>query len=346
MGEVVYKGVRYPGRHAPLIDPVTWQRVQDVLTSHAVGEKQRDHPHYLKSSVFCGGCGNRLIVTIPKNRYGRIYPYFVCVGRHQKYTDCQRQAVLISRVEELVEQEYHAIELSNELRESVESMIRDELASTLKTADLQQREMTTRKQQLLDQRSRLLQAHYAGALPLDLLKEEQDRIARQLADVESRLEATTANLEDVGRNVRTALSYAANCYAAYAGATDHIKRLFNQAFFTKIYVEQDYVRTELAEPFKSLLGAVTTASDEREDVRNPADAVSIEEDEQVGADGIALMDAIRQSRRAPHTSFVQVEGDKNNKPAAGAAGLKETTLVPSAGFEPATPALGERCSIP
>jgi site-specific DNA recombinase len=37
-GEVTYRGVRYAGRHQPLIDEVTWTRVQDVLTSHATGE--------------------------------------------------------------------------------------------------------------------------------------------------------------------------------------------------------------------------------------------------------------------------------------------------------------------
>jgi site-specific DNA recombinase len=31
-GEVTYRGVRYPGRHEPLIDEVTWNRVQDVLS--------------------------------------------------------------------------------------------------------------------------------------------------------------------------------------------------------------------------------------------------------------------------------------------------------------------------
>ncbi len=53
-GEVTYRGVRYSGRHEPLIDEATWTRVQDVLASRATGEKQREHPHYLKSSVFCG----------------------------------------------------------------------------------------------------------------------------------------------------------------------------------------------------------------------------------------------------------------------------------------------------
>lgn len=45
-GVVIYRGAQYPGRHEPLIDEMTWERVQDVLASHAMGEKQRD-PHAL-----------------------------------------------------------------------------------------------------------------------------------------------------------------------------------------------------------------------------------------------------------------------------------------------------------
>ncbi len=62
-GDVIYRSVTHQGAHPPLIDPITWQRVQDVLAANLIGERQRDHPHYLKSSVFCGSCGSQLIIT-------------------------------------------------------------------------------------------------------------------------------------------------------------------------------------------------------------------------------------------------------------------------------------------
>ena len=64
-GDVIYREVAYPGRHEPLIDSQTWERVQVVLGEHASGEKQREHPHYLKSSIFCR-CGSRLVITMSK----------------------------------------------------------------------------------------------------------------------------------------------------------------------------------------------------------------------------------------------------------------------------------------
>jgi len=59
-GIVKYNGVEHQGRHTPLIDEATWDRVQEVLKSKFNGERTRIHEHYLKSTVFCGKCGARL----------------------------------------------------------------------------------------------------------------------------------------------------------------------------------------------------------------------------------------------------------------------------------------------
>jgi len=128
-GEVVYRGVTHQGTHQPLIDPLTWQRVQDVLASHLVGERQRDHPHYLKSSVYCGACGSRLIITNAKNRYGVVFPYLVCLGRHSKTTTCTRKALLIAKVEKMVEDHWATVRLDPALRDAVEDGLHTELAT-------------------------------------------------------------------------------------------------------------------------------------------------------------------------------------------------------------------------
>ncbi len=38
---------------------------QEGATQDAAGEKQRQHPHYLNGSIFCGQCSSRLISRLP-----------------------------------------------------------------------------------------------------------------------------------------------------------------------------------------------------------------------------------------------------------------------------------------
>jgi hypothetical protein len=47
---------------------------------------------------------------------------------------------------------------------------------------------------------------------------------------------------------------ARDCHAAYPAAEPHLRRLFNQAFFTHLYIDDDGVRHDYAEPFDTLLG--------------------------------------------------------------------------------------------
>lgn len=313
-GEVVYREISYPGRHEPLIDPQTWEQVQVVLGEHASGEKQREHPHYLKSSVFCR-CGSRLVVTMAKNRQGRIYPYFMCIGRHQKRNDCYQKAIPIDIAESLVEDLYRDVQLTPEQHESVSSFVQAELSNSQAAVDQAHRELTTQKDRLLTERTQLLRAHYAGAVPLDLLKTEQDRIARQLATIETQMERSITKAVEIEHNLQLAMRYAANCHMGYMAAAPSVRRLYNQAFFIKIELGEDEATGTLKEPFESIRTAASTVG--RESAASPA----------LGP---------------------QNPGDleKQNKPAHVDAGLKETVLVPPAGFEPAAFCSGGRRSIP
>jgi hypothetical protein len=110
------------------------------------------------------------------------------------------------------------------------------------------------------ERGKLMEAHYAGAIPVDLLGQEQDRISKGLASIKTELDATNEKWEVIERNLGRALDLATDCHAAYTTAPEHIRRLFNQAFFEKILILPDdndrvgvRLEAELAEPFDTLL---------------------------------------------------------------------------------------------
>ncbi len=106
-----------------------------------------------------------------------------------------------------------------------------------------------------------MEAHYAGAVPVDLLGQEQERIAKALQKVSSQLAATSLEFEAVERNLQLALDLTVDCGAAYRDAPDDVKRMFNQAFFEKVLVIQDdpsagdiRVEAKFREPFDPFLG--------------------------------------------------------------------------------------------
>lgn len=267
-GQTKFQGVHYDGRHEALVDEAKWQRVQDVLASHVNGERVRQHPHFLKSTVYCGQCGERLTVQVSTSATGMKYPYFNCAGRHSKRTNCTLRSVLIYEVEKKLEEHYRRMQLDSKFRESVEAMIRDEFRSTREDVEAEQGDLKREREKLERERQKLMEAHYAGAVPVDLLGREQERITRALQKIATQLAATSLEFEAVERNLQLALDLTVDCGAAYRDAPEHVKRMFNQAFFEKVLVIQEddsisgvRLEAELREPFDTLLGSDLKAAE-------------------------------------------------------------------------------------
>ena len=234
-GVISFQGVEYAGAHEPLVDAATWQTVQDILTAHANGERQRMHNHHLKSTIVCGLCGARLLVQHATSRASGTYHYFVCARRHRVH-DCTFKAVLIDEVEARVAELYQQIQLSSDDRREIERYLRAEFAHIQANRQQDIQRLTTRQQQLEDQRHKLLEAHYAGAIPLDLLKKEQEQLTSSILAIQRELDGYTADAALVDQHLTQALDLLEDCHRLYLAAPDRLKKLLNQVFFERILV--------------------------------------------------------------------------------------------------------------
>jgi site-specific DNA recombinase len=132
-------------------------------------------------------------------------------------------------------------------------------------------QLTANRDRLEHEQDRLMQAHYADAIPLAVLKREQDRIAGELDQVNRRLDAHHGEYTDARAHLDDALNLLENCADIYARCDDANRRLCNQAFFTKVYIEEDdELRVENNRPFEMLLdpevnaNALTWAAERRQ----------------------------------------------------------------------------------
>jgi site-specific DNA recombinase len=328
VGIVRYQGVLYPGKHEALVDKETWQRVQEHLSAkHLTGERHREHPHYLKGSIFCGQCGSRLIVTHAKGR-GGTYPYFICIGRQEKRTDCQQRALHIEKVEAAVAAYYATVQLSAQKLVDVRAFLEEELSGLRFDTERERTAQERRLGNLTGERKKLLEAHYANAIPLDLLKSEQERLTREIEAAESRLAEIEGDFRKAESNLQRALTRVGDCETAYREAAGLLRRQFNLAFFRRLEIDDEYtVRGELAEPFDTLLG---------DDLRRAVVARANRELQE------AVEDAIR--RRAEGVSVQNEQRPQEpDRPLVGAGaspatswgqGLSTEHLVRPSGLEP------------
>lgn len=340
-GTVRYKGVEYDGRHAPLVDAPTWHRVQEILDAQGnAGEKHREHPHYLKGSVFCGACGSRLIVSKNKGRRGKVYDYFVCLGRQKKANVCLQKAVPIDLVEAKVEDHYRDVQPSAELLQRLRQVLLVELAEGRAFAGKERGAQARRIRKLEDERTKLLDGYYAGAIPLDLMKLEQTRITSEMNHANERVEAMSAEFDVIETNLEQAVTLAGNWHDAYLRATPTERRLLNQAIFERLYVdEHGEIVHEYAEPFGLLLGKSMVSS-----IIERVDAAELPTEQAEAIDRSWARLSLRWAAEEAARRYRADAWDKReNKQApehlAVVGGSNMTLMVGAEGLEPPTIAL-------
>ena len=284
-GSVMFRGVTYDGAHDPLVDTETWLRVQTELAAkNQRGEKPRTHDHYLKGTLYClkgtlyCSCGAKMMIECPTGKSGITYEYFTCSGRRKK-NGCTRSAILIDRIEDRIDSTYG----TNGLTPAEVDRVREVLGAVFDqleaTTDHERALLTAQKEKLDAERLKLVQAHYADAIPLDLLKSEQERIRTTLDAIEHRLENLATSYEDAREGLDQLADILTDLGDVYTRCEPAERRILNRALFDKIILDdEETVRYQPNQAVQAALDCVipghapiaeAEASDP-EDTSNPA----------------------------------------------------------------------------
>jgi site-specific DNA recombinase len=242
LGFVKFDGAWHAGRHEPLISEETWEKVQEVRASRVrTREKPQQHPHHLKGSLFCGHCGDMLGIEIVRNGKGVHYPYFYCLGRRKGRTNCDFKAVSIAHVEQLVQEHWGTRELTDDQRKTIREHVIEYLDKLLPERHKRIRAAERLVKQLLEERDALLRAHYAGAVPLDQLRTEQERISTTLANAQRELANHKTSRQELHTGLHAALNLLRDSQAFYTQSQARERRLMNQALFQRLYIADDEI---------------------------------------------------------------------------------------------------------
>jgi site-specific DNA recombinase len=249
---VEWDGVTYEGSHDPIVDRATFDRVQVLLAARAArGTRERRHHHYLKGLLVCGVCGRRLSIQHSKGTY----TYFYCLGQkdRRKGTGCRERYVAADQLEAEIEDLYGRIEVPDDWADGLRQAIAAEVATHHEDTTAE-RELLARQHEHLDaERFKLMEAYYAKAIDVTILRREQERIGTELRAVESRQASINSSLDDWQEVMNLALRFSTSCARAYRRAGDRTRKLFNTAVLDQVHVRDGHVvEAGYKEPFDLL----------------------------------------------------------------------------------------------
>jgi site-specific DNA recombinase len=104
-GAIRHKGQSYPGEHAAILAPGTWERVQDLIARRAAsarGRARNKHLALLGGLLFCESCAARMVYSYSEKN-DRRYPYYVCLNAQRKgWAVCPGKSLPARAIEESV----------------------------------------------------------------------------------------------------------------------------------------------------------------------------------------------------------------------------------------------------
>jgi len=319
IGCVVYKGEIYVGRHEPIVDPVLFDRVQEVIAFRSKsGQRDRVLQHYLKGILFCDRCErnertSRLIYTEAKNRFGNRYAYFLCRGRQDGV--CDLPYLSAEKVEQAIVDHYSTLNLPATFVDDVRALLEEALDGEQRSVAELHAAVSRKLKELEAKEDRFLDLLADDQLPQVKVREKLRRIQSERAATEARLANTGAILEVGTRVLLGALDLMSDPEASYTNGTDSIRRNLNETFYQRIYLDEQGVQaSDLNPPFDEFHAAISMTKNASANIaatskRDPLAGASHRATDRYSSSGLALaLTDILSGAGSSKTSLVELRG--------------------------------------
>jgi site-specific DNA recombinase len=215
-----------------------------TLAAHRLsGDRTKKHAHYLKGSIFCGCCGRRLVFGRHRGN-GGVYEYFSCLSYQARRPSCGAGHHPVDGVERAIERYYRTIELTPAECDDIRQKLKDQVGARLEVARKQSERHKRKLRDLQNEQQKLLQLFYRDGVDGEVLQAEQERIEAERAQARRWLTSATQEGDETEAALDEALSIMQGCHAIYLAGDAELRRLMNQAIFTRLLVGTNEIEGE------------------------------------------------------------------------------------------------------
>jgi len=259
LGEIEFLGNWYPGKHEPLVDRATWDRVQTLLGEHTY------HAHemtYAGEFIRCGHCGHPITGEnkLKKTKSGeRSYVYYRCA----RYTKAEHPRTRIPEAEF----DRQVLALFDRMRiedESVRDWFQAVLFSQTKDAQaesLAQRAELNRQQTLLvEQQDRLLNLRISDTIDQDTFARKSTELRDRLAAIKLQLDAVDRSHDETAELASKVFELSQTLKERWLAADYHAKRRILEIVCLNCRLDDITLVFEMRKPFDVLAEGLISAN--------------------------------------------------------------------------------------
>lgn len=259
LGELEFLGQWYPGKHQPLVDRATWDRVQTLLGEHLY------HAHemtYASEFIRCGHCGHPITgehKTKTTKDGERSYIYYRCA----RYTKSGHPRTRIPEAEF----DRQVLSLFDRMRiqdESVREWFQTVLFSQTKDAQaesLAQRGELQRQQTLLvEQQDRLLNLRLSEDIDQTMFARKSTELRDRLAAIKLQLDAVDRSHDETAELASKVFELSQTLRDRWLTADYHAKRRILEIVCLNCRLDDTTLVFEMRKPFDILAEGLLVSS--------------------------------------------------------------------------------------
>ena len=241
-GLMHWGGLTGLGKHTPLIDKKTFDKIQQILFRKSdYGIRTRKHNFLLRGVIFCINCGRRYVAEWHvdpkfKSRGGRI-GYYHCSGVGKRGTGCQEKYIQIEDLESRVEREVEKLQFDDQFIEAVKRNVEKVYTNTVGRINLAKKALHNRKTTLEIKREKLEEELLSETLSRERFKALNSKVEEDLLNIQKEL-LEIDNTKRVDPNViNQVLEFTQQIVDGYKKADINSKRAYLRYFFERIEVK-------------------------------------------------------------------------------------------------------------
>lgn len=251
IGEIEFKGQWYPGKHEPLVERATWDRVQTILGGHVYRGHQLT---YASEFITCGHCGHPITgeqKTKQTKAGERFYNYYRCglynVPGHPRTrvteTELDRQVLAVfdtMRIEDA------------EVREWFRSVLRSQTKDAQAESLAQRAELTRQQSLIVAQQDKLLNLRIEDNIDQETFARKSTELRDRLAGIKLQLDALDRSHDETAELAAKVFELSQTLRQQWLIADYVAKRRILEIVFLNCRLEDVTLVPEMRKPFDVL----------------------------------------------------------------------------------------------
>lgn len=251
IGEVEFRGQWYPGRHEPLVDRATWNRVQALLGGHVY---QSHAMTYSGDVIQCGHCGHPITGERKTKRTKsgeRVYIYYRCT--YYNVPGHPRTRVTEAELDRQVLAVFDRMRVEDdEVRDWFRAVLQAQTRDAQRESRAQRRELTRQHALLVGQQDRLLNLRIDDQIDEATFAGKQTELRDRLASIKLQLDVLERSHDETADLALKVFELSQTLRGQWLTADYATKRRILEIVFLNCRLDDVTLVPQIRKPFDAL----------------------------------------------------------------------------------------------